>query len=94
VVSLFGGYKQSEFGRELGIHSLPLYTQIKSIYCKLQASIRPTQSYGDFSCGSKDLLRKLYQKGSHTYTARHWVVMDGYPRLSPHSRIVRIFLKT
>jgi len=35
VISPFGGYKQSGFGRELGIHSLELYTQIKSVYCKL-----------------------------------------------------------
>jgi acyl-CoA reductase-like NAD-dependent aldehyde dehydrogenase len=34
-VSPFGGYKQSGFGRELGIHSLELYTQIKSVYVKL-----------------------------------------------------------
>lgn len=35
VISPFGGYKQSGFGRELGIHSLELYTQIKSVFCKL-----------------------------------------------------------
>jgi aldehyde dehydrogenase (NAD+) len=35
VISPFGGYKQSGFGRELGMHSLELYTQIKSVYCKL-----------------------------------------------------------
>ncbi len=34
-VSPFGGYKQSGFGRELGKHSLELYTQIKSVYVKL-----------------------------------------------------------
>jgi acyl-CoA reductase-like NAD-dependent aldehyde dehydrogenase len=34
-ISPFGGYKQSGFGRELGIHSLDLYTQIKSVYVKL-----------------------------------------------------------
>jgi acyl-CoA reductase-like NAD-dependent aldehyde dehydrogenase len=34
-ISPFGGYKQSGFGRELGMHSLELYTQIKSIYVKL-----------------------------------------------------------
>jgi len=34
-ISPFGGYKQSGFGRELGIHSLELYTQIKSVYVKL-----------------------------------------------------------
>jgi acyl-CoA reductase-like NAD-dependent aldehyde dehydrogenase len=35
VISPFGGYKQSGFGRKLGVHSLELYTQIKSVYCKL-----------------------------------------------------------
>jgi len=35
VIAPFGGYKQSGFGRELGVHSLELYTQIKSVYCKL-----------------------------------------------------------
>ena len=35
VISPFGGYKQSGFGRELGAHSLELYTQIKSVFCKL-----------------------------------------------------------
>ena len=34
-ISPFGGYKQSGFGRELGVHSLELYTQIKSVYVKL-----------------------------------------------------------
>lgn len=34
-VSPFGGYKQSGFGREMGVHSLDLYTQIKSVVCKL-----------------------------------------------------------
>ena len=34
-ISPFGGYKQSGFGRELGIHSLDLYTQIKSVYLKI-----------------------------------------------------------
>jgi acyl-CoA reductase-like NAD-dependent aldehyde dehydrogenase len=34
-ISPFGGYKQSGFGRELGMHSLDLYTQIKSVYVKL-----------------------------------------------------------
>jgi acyl-CoA reductase-like NAD-dependent aldehyde dehydrogenase len=34
-ISPFGGYKQSGFGRELGKHSLELYTQIKSVYVKL-----------------------------------------------------------
>jgi len=35
VISPLGGYKQSGFGRELGVHSLELYTQLKSVYCKL-----------------------------------------------------------
>ena len=34
-ISPFGGYKQSGIGRELGRHSLDLYTQIKSVYVKL-----------------------------------------------------------
>ncbi|MGH7965536.1 MAG: aldehyde dehydrogenase family protein, partial [Candidatus Binatia bacterium] len=34
-ISPFGGYKQSGFGRELGRHSLDLYTQIKSVWMKL-----------------------------------------------------------
>ncbi len=33
--SPFGGYKQSGYGRELGIHSLELYTQIKSVWVNL-----------------------------------------------------------
>jgi acyl-CoA reductase-like NAD-dependent aldehyde dehydrogenase len=34
-ISPFGGYKQSGFGRELGRHSIELYTQIKSVWTKL-----------------------------------------------------------
>jgi aldehyde dehydrogenase (NAD+)/phenylacetaldehyde dehydrogenase len=34
-ISSFGGYKQSGFGRELGVHSLELYTQIKSVWLKV-----------------------------------------------------------
>ncbi len=34
-ISPFGGYKQSGFGRELGKHSIELYTQIKSVFAKL-----------------------------------------------------------
>ena len=36
-ISSFGGYKQSGFGRELGIHSLDLYTQIKSVWLRVVA---------------------------------------------------------
>jgi aldehyde dehydrogenase (NAD+) len=35
AASPFGGYKQSGFGRELGIHSLELYTQVKSVWVNL-----------------------------------------------------------
>jgi acyl-CoA reductase-like NAD-dependent aldehyde dehydrogenase len=34
-ISPFGGYKQSGIGRELGKHSIDLYTQIKSVYLKI-----------------------------------------------------------
>jgi acyl-CoA reductase-like NAD-dependent aldehyde dehydrogenase len=34
-ISPFGGYKQSGIGRELGRHSIDLYTQVKSVYVKL-----------------------------------------------------------
>ncbi|MGH7915056.1 MAG: aldehyde dehydrogenase family protein, partial [Candidatus Binataceae bacterium] len=34
-ISPFGGYKESGFGRELGRHSIDLYTQVKSVYVKL-----------------------------------------------------------
>jgi acyl-CoA reductase-like NAD-dependent aldehyde dehydrogenase len=34
-ISPFGGYKESGFGRELGRHSIDLYTQIKSVYIKV-----------------------------------------------------------
>jgi acyl-CoA reductase-like NAD-dependent aldehyde dehydrogenase len=33
-ISSFGGYKQSGFGRELGKHSIELYTQAKSVFIK------------------------------------------------------------
>jgi aldehyde dehydrogenase (NAD+) len=33
--SPFGGYKQSGFGRELGKHSIELYTQVKQVWMKL-----------------------------------------------------------
>lgn len=35
AASPFGGFKQSGFGRELGIHALELYTQIKSVWVAL-----------------------------------------------------------
>lgn len=35
VASPFGGYKQSGFGRELGLHALQHYTQIKSVWVDL-----------------------------------------------------------
>jgi acyl-CoA reductase-like NAD-dependent aldehyde dehydrogenase len=28
----FGGYKQSGFGREMGMHAVNLYTEVKNIY--------------------------------------------------------------
>jgi len=34
-ISPFGGYKQSGFGRELGRHSLDLYTQVKSVWLRV-----------------------------------------------------------
>ena len=34
-LSPFGGYKMSGFGRELGVHALELYTQIKSVWVSL-----------------------------------------------------------
>lgn len=34
-VAPFGGYKQSGTGRELGKHSIELYTQIKTVYVKI-----------------------------------------------------------
>ena len=33
--SPFGGYKMSGFGRELGVHALELYTQVKSVWIDL-----------------------------------------------------------
>ncbi len=33
--SPFGGYKQSGFGRDLGMHALENYTQVKSIWIDL-----------------------------------------------------------
>jgi acyl-CoA reductase-like NAD-dependent aldehyde dehydrogenase len=34
-ISPFGGYKQSGFGRELGKHSIELYTQVKTVWMKI-----------------------------------------------------------
>jgi acyl-CoA reductase-like NAD-dependent aldehyde dehydrogenase len=31
----FGGYKQSGFGRELGMHALAEYTQVKTVWIDL-----------------------------------------------------------
>jgi len=28
----FGGYKMSGFGRELGMHALELYTEVKNVF--------------------------------------------------------------
>jgi len=28
----FGGYKQSGFGREMGMHAMQLYTEVKNVY--------------------------------------------------------------
>ena len=35
AASPFGGFKQSGFGRELGVHALELYTQVKSVWVNL-----------------------------------------------------------
>ncbi|RMG45589.1 MAG: aldehyde dehydrogenase family protein, partial [Acidobacteria bacterium] len=35
VASPFGGYKKSGFGRELGMHALEYYTQVKSVWVDL-----------------------------------------------------------
>ena len=35
AASPFGGFKQSGFGRELGVHALELYTQVKSVWINL-----------------------------------------------------------
>ena len=31
----FGGYKQSGFGRELGMHAIEHYTELKSVWVNL-----------------------------------------------------------
>ena len=33
--SPFGGVRQSGWGREMGLHAIELYTQIKSVWVKL-----------------------------------------------------------
>jgi acyl-CoA reductase-like NAD-dependent aldehyde dehydrogenase len=35
VEAPFGGYKQSGLGRELGMHALNLYTEVKNVYVEL-----------------------------------------------------------
>lgn len=35
VEAPFGGYKQSRLGRELGMHALNLYTEVKNIFITL-----------------------------------------------------------
>jgi acyl-CoA reductase-like NAD-dependent aldehyde dehydrogenase len=35
LISPFGGYRQSGIGRELGRHSIDAYTEVKSVYAKL-----------------------------------------------------------
>jgi phenylacetaldehyde dehydrogenase len=36
AASPFGGYKQSGYGREMGRHALELYTQVKSVWVRLE----------------------------------------------------------
>jgi len=33
----FGGYKQSGFGREMGMHALESYTQVKTVWIELRS---------------------------------------------------------
>ena len=35
VATPFGGFKQSGFGRELGMHALELYTELKNVFIDL-----------------------------------------------------------
>jgi len=37
ILSPFGGYKMSGFGRENGMHALESYTQVKSVWVNLEA---------------------------------------------------------
>ncbi|MBL8766311.1 MAG: aldehyde dehydrogenase family protein, partial [Planctomycetes bacterium] len=36
AASPFGGFKESGFGREMGIHALELYTQVKSVWVRVR----------------------------------------------------------
>jgi acyl-CoA reductase-like NAD-dependent aldehyde dehydrogenase len=36
VEAPFGGYRMSGIGRELGMHALELYTEIKNVYVELE----------------------------------------------------------
>lgn len=46
VEAPFGGYKQSGFGRELGLGALEMYTETKNIYLELQETSPVTGWYG------------------------------------------------
>jgi acyl-CoA reductase-like NAD-dependent aldehyde dehydrogenase len=35
VEAPFGGYKQSGIGRELGLHGMLMYTEVKNVYVDL-----------------------------------------------------------
>ncbi len=35
TAAAFGGYKQSGFGREMSMHALEYYTQIKTVWVEL-----------------------------------------------------------
>ena len=36
AAAAFGGYKMSGYGRELGMHALEHYTQVKSVWVNLK----------------------------------------------------------
>ncbi len=38
AASPFGGFKESGFGREMGLHALELYTQVKSVWVRVKPS--------------------------------------------------------